>query len=107
MSRTYRRLERHLINGEVYRPEGYYPWDFERYQTDDPVVVCVRKFYHFIGDMGSREMPYGIPRWFHRKTGVERTRLLNRQEIYRCLNQGSWDDHLAYNAHVNPKASWY
>ena len=98
MSRTFRRLERHNIQRWVGRPDDFSSWRIERlYPTLSRQQLYIRAVRRYTSDAGSHGYPCGIPYWFRRIHGSKAMRLGNREEIFRCLTNESWDDHKPLN----------
>jgi hypothetical protein len=107
MSRTFRRLKRHLIDQNVDRPSDIWDWEFDRYQTNDVARIRIIQLHRYIGDGGSHRYPCGVPRWYRRIHGSKATRLANKREIHRCIAIDTWDDHKPHFLRDNAAYSWW
>lgn len=92
MSRTRRRNNRDIIRQHCGRREDIDRWDRERWPGRDDDHVYARRINDFIRDHHSGI--YGIPRWWRRQHWTQPLRRDGKRELYRCLQLGSWDDHL-------------
>lgn len=123
MSRTYRRTTqsakhlgrqwgflpvRHKKNHNPAEPHFYLfcpydnedgeldPWTAKRWGVRSVKQLQERKRAYFHSDRNNSPFFSGLPSYY-RKTFRDRARMENKQEIERCLKNGSWDDHV-----VNP-----
>lgn len=92
MARTLRRNNRNIIRMHCGTKDELDDWDRKRWPGKNDDEVYLRRVREFTSDH-SRGM-YGVPRWFRRMQWTGPMRRHGRREIIRCLQKGSWDDHL-------------
>lgn len=93
MARTKRRTNRDLIIQYCGYVEELDNWDRNRWPGKDDNAVYARRVNDFTSD--KRSGVYGIARWWRRQHWTLPLRRDGRREILRCLQIGSWDNHLS------------
>lgn len=93
MSRTYRRNKKDLIRlhigGNDFYGQPYHPWKFRHLPLEEARIRAARRF---TADNHSGQ--YHVCRWWRKLYYVDPERRGAKVEIRRCLDQGSFDDHL-------------